>query len=49
MKERYEVVCCGRVITACNTKEEAEKALNEVRHSYLAMVHCKESFYIRKA
>lgn len=48
MKERYEIICCGRVVTACDTKEKADEMLEKVRHSYLAMVHCKESFYIKK-
>lgn len=43
----YKVIVSGVVIGSYNTREEAEKRLNEARHSFLAMVHPRDCFYIR--
>lgn len=43
---KYEVLVAGTVIGTYNTIEEAEKRLNEAKHSFLAMVHPKEAFRI---
>lgn len=46
---KYNVIVAGTVIGTYNSKEEAEKRLNEARHSFLAMVHPKDCFYIKEA
>ena len=46
--KKYEVCVAGQVVTRAETKEEAERLLNEVRHSFLAMVHPVDVFYIRE-
>ena len=44
---KYEVVVAGTVIATYNTKEEANDRLNEVRHSFLAMVHPSDCIFIK--
>ena len=46
--KKYEVVIAGTVNGVYNTKEEAEKRLNEIRHSFYAMVHPVYTMYIRE-
>ena len=45
----YNVVVAGTIVGTYNTKEEAEKRLFEVQHSFLAMVHPKDCMYIKEA
>ena len=45
---KYEVIVSGVVLATVNTEAEAEARLYEARHSFLAMVHPQECFYIRK-
>ena len=45
---RYEVLVAGTVFGVYATREEAEKVLDEVRHSFLAMVHPRDVFRIRE-
>lgn len=44
----YRVIVSGYVYARCETREEAEKMLDEARHSYLAMVHPKDCFFIKE-
>lgn len=46
--ERYEVIVAGTTVNIYNTKEEAEERLNEVKNSFLAMVHPIDCMYIKK-
>ena len=45
---KYQVIVSGEVFATVKTKEEAEKLLHEACHSFLAMVHPQECFYIRE-
>lgn len=45
---KYEVIIAGTVIGTYNTIEEANKRLDEARHSFLAMVHPKDCFYVKE-
>lgn len=45
---KYEVIVAGTVIGIYNTYKEAEERLNEARHSFLAMVHPKDCFYVKE-
>jgi len=44
----YEVVVSGSVVTIVKTKEDAERELERVKHSFYAMVHPIDCMYIRK-
>ena len=45
---RYEVMVAGTVAGTYNTREEAEARLNEVRNSFFAMVHPKDTMFIKE-
>ena len=45
---RFEVHVAAFVDSIYDNREEAEKRLNELRHSFYALVHVKESFYIKE-
>ena len=45
----FRVIVAGTVIATYTTREEAEKCLNEARHSFLAMVHPYDVFRIEEA
>jgi hypothetical protein len=45
---RYEVIVAGTIHSVHNTKAEAELQLDLIRNSFLAMVHPKDSFYIKE-
>ena len=45
---KYQIIVSGEILTTTKTREEAERLLNEARHSFLAMVHPQECFYIRQ-
>lgn len=45
---KYEVIVSGKVITTCNTREDAEYELRKAQNSFLAMVHPKDSFRIKE-
>ena len=45
---KYEVIIAGTVNGVYNTKEAAEKRLDEIRHSFYAMVHPIDTIYIRE-
>lgn len=47
MKE-YRVIIAGTVNSKYNTKEEAEKRLNEIKNSFFAMVHPIDTMYIKE-
>ena len=44
----YNVIVAGTVVGKYNTKKDAEKRLEEVKNSFLAMVHPTDAFYIKK-
>lgn len=46
---KYNVIVAGTIIGTYNSKEEAEKRLYEAKHSFLAIVHPKDCFYIKEA
>ena len=46
--KRYEIVVAGEVITRAETREEAEKLLEEAKNSFLRMVHPIDCFWIRE-
>lgn len=43
----YTLLVAGTILNTYTTKEEAKKALDTAKHSYLAMVHPQEAFRIR--
>lgn len=45
---RYEVMVAGTVAGTYNTREEAEARLDEVRNSFFAMVHPKDTMFIKE-
>jgi len=45
---KFEVVIAGTVVNTYSTREEAERRLDEIRHSFYAMVHPIDTMYIRK-
>lgn len=45
---RFEVVVGGSVVATYNTEEEAVVALDEIKHSFYALVHPVDCMYIRK-
>ena len=45
---RYEVMVAGTVAGTYNTREEAEARLNEVKNSFFAMVHPKDTMFIKE-
>jgi len=45
---KYEIIVAGSVVTRVSTREEAEQLLEQARHSFLAMVHPIDTFYIRE-
>ena len=47
MKE-YKVMVAGTAVGTYKTREEAEVRLEEVRHSYLAMVHPRDVMFIKE-
>ena len=46
--KRFEVYVAGSLIGTYETREEAEARLFEARHSFLAMVHPQDVFYIKE-
>ena len=44
----FRVIVAGTVIATYTTREEAERRLDEVRHSFLAMVHPYDVFRIEE-
>lgn len=42
----FKVIVAGTVVGTYNTRKEAEARLNEVRNSYLAMVHPTDTMFI---
>ena len=46
--KRYEIYVAGERLYSYNSREDAEKALNEAKNSFLALVHPKECFYIKE-
>lgn len=46
--ERYEVIVAGTTVNTYNTKKEAEERLNEIKNSFLAMVHPIDCMYIKE-
>lgn len=47
MAKKFEAIVAGTVIGTYNTREEAEKRIQEAKHSFLAMVHPIDCFYVR--
>lgn len=47
MKE-YKVIIAGTVDSTHTTREEAEKRLNEIKHSFLAIVHPIDCMFIKE-
>ena len=45
---KYDVIVAGSVINTFKTKEEAEKYLEQVRNSWLSLVHPQEVFRIKE-
>lgn len=45
---KYEVIVAGTVIAKFDNKENAEIALDQARHSFLAMTHPWDTFYIKE-
>ena len=46
--KKYEVFVAGTVIGTYDNKEDAEKRLFEAKHSFLAMVHPTNAFWIKE-
>lgn len=46
--KKYNVMVAGTVMGTYNTREEAEVRLEEVRHSYLAIVHPRDVMFIKE-
>lgn len=47
--KKYNVIVAGTVFGTYKTKEEAEKMLDEVKKSFLALIHPKDCMYIKEA
>lgn len=45
---RYDVIVAGSVISTFKTREEAEKYLEQMRNSWLSLVHPQEVFRIKE-
>jgi hypothetical protein len=45
---KYTVMVAGTKEGTYKTREEAEKRLNEVKNSFLAMVHPKDTMFIKE-
>ena len=45
---KYNVMVAGTVIGTYNNREEAEARLEEVKHSFLAMVHPRDTMFIKE-
>jgi hypothetical protein len=45
---KYNVMVAGTVVGTYNTREEAEARLAEVKKSFLAMVHPKNTMFIKE-
>ena len=45
---KYEVLVAGTVVSVKNTREEAEKRLEEAKNSYLSLVHPYDVFRIQE-
>lgn len=45
---KYDVIVAGSVINTFKTREEAEKYLEQVRSSWLSLVHPQEVFRIKE-
>lgn len=45
---KYEVIVGGTVIGTYESKVDAEKRLYEAQHSFLAIVHPVDCFYIKE-
>lgn len=46
--KKYNVMVAGTVVGTYKTREEAEERLDQVRHSYLAMVHPRDVMFIKE-
>lgn len=46
--KRFKVIASGAVLGIYDSREEAEKMLEEARNSYLAWVHPKDCFFIKE-
>jgi hypothetical protein len=46
--KKYEVVVAGTVQARYSNREEAEQRLYELKHSFLALVHPVDCFFIRE-
>lgn len=45
---KYEVMVAGTIAGTYNTREEAEARLNEVKNSFFAMVHPRDTMFIKE-
>lgn len=45
---KYAVMVGGMVDSKFDTKEKAEARLEEVRHSFMALVHPKDTMFIKE-
>ena len=48
VRNMFRVIVAGTVIATYTTREEAERRLDEARHSFLAMVHPYDVFRIEE-
>lgn len=46
--KRFEVVIAGTVESEYETREQAEKRLNEIKNSFYAMVHPVDCMWVRE-
>ena len=46
--KNFEVYVAGTLQGTFETREEAERLLNALRNSFLAMVHPRDVFYIKE-
>ena len=45
---KYEVIVGGTVVGTYENKVDAEKKLYEAQHSFLAMIHPVDCFYVKE-
>lgn len=45
---KYKVMVAGITVGTYNTKKEAEEKLNELKNSYLGMIHPKDTMFIKE-
>ena len=45
---KYEVIIAGTVNATYENRKEAEQRLEELKNSFLAIVHPKDTFFIRE-